>query len=121
MRGRDLHIFQFTAPADRFAWVRFHRHIGRVGFLRAGRASEAHSRPLLILNRSPPWEEHKVQQYRRKLEDRNSQGINHDVNVINGRLEQNNGGEETESKTTRIKEKVKIYNTIKTERSPIMP
>ena len=31
------------------------------------------------------------------LEDRNNQGINHDDIVINGSLEQKNGGEETES------------------------
>ncbi len=41
---------QFTALADRFAWVRFHRKIlvGCFGVLRAWKASETYSRPALV-------------------------------------------------------------------------
>ena len=84
------------APAaSRFARMIFYRQISCVGFLRAERAGEAHFRPLLILIQSLPWEEHKVQQFRRKFNDRTNQGINHDEIVINGRRQPNNGGEET--------------------------
>ena len=45
----NLHIFQFTAPADRFARMKFCRQIDRVlGFLRAEKAGEANFRLLII-------------------------------------------------------------------------
>ncbi len=50
-----------------------------------------------MLIRSLPCEEHKVQQIRRKFGDWTSQGLNHDETMINGMLEQNNCGKETEN------------------------
>ncbi len=43
-----MHIFQFTAPANRFARMTLCRQIDRVGGLRAKMTGEAHFRPVPV-------------------------------------------------------------------------